>query len=218
MELQSALLLFAEVYANLWPLDPTPRLLLKTLVHYQYATGYGSERDRCRLMEEFLDEVLRESAGRANRGKPPLAFRQLKERWRDYIERAGGKYKTANSSTEKASGSAASNSSGGNNNTNRGKGGQGGGGQNGGQGSKQQNNRGAGSKAARGGMQHRTGALRFQGKLICYLYNNKGPGCQRPAVSGGCDDGKGGSFAHVCNFETSPGQVCAAAHPRCKNH
>ena len=105
LELQAALLLFAEVYANLWPLDPTPRLLLKTLIHYQYATGYGSERDRCRLMEEFLDETLRESAGRANRKKPPLSFRQLKERWRDFIERAGGKYKTASSSSnERTSG------------------------------------------------------------------------------------------------------------------
>ena len=211
LELQNALLLFAEVYANLWPLDPTPRLLLKTLVHYQYATGFGSERDRCRLMEEFLDEVLRESAGRANRGKPPLAFRQLKERWRDFIERAGAKYKSSSSSSDKA-GSGVSNagSSAGNNSaSSQQKGGQGGG---------QNSGRGRGGKGPRSGLQHRSGALRHQGKLICYLYNNKGPGCQRPVVNGGCDDGKGGIFAHVCNFVTSPGQVCAAAHPRSKNH
>lgn len=216
--MQGALLLFAEVYANLWPLDPTPRMLQKTLIHYQYATGYGSERDRCRLMEDFLDEVLRESAGRANRGKPPLAFRQLKERWRDYIERAGGKYKSSSSSGEKASGAAsitgASNAS---SNGNKQKSGQ-----NSGQGcggnSSQQASRNRGGKNPRGGIQQRSGALCFQGKLICYLYNNKGPGCQRPAVSGGCGDGKGGSFAHVCNFEVTPGQVCAATHPRCKNH
>jgi hypothetical protein len=212
------LVLFAEVYANLWPLDPTPRLLLKTLIHYQYAAGYGSERERCRMMEEYLDEVLRESAGRYNRGKPPLAFRQLKERWRDFTERAGSKYKpTGTTNSSDKSSNSGQNTGNSNNNSGGGK-----------QKSNQSNsnqpnqagqsNRGRGSKPARSGFLHRSGALRFQGKLICYLYNNKGPGCQRPAVSGGCDDGKGGSFAHVCNFETSPGQVCAAAHPRSKNH
>ena len=211
LELQAALLLFAEVYANLWPLDPTPRLLLKILVHYQYAAGYGSERDRCRLMEEYLDEVLRESASRANRGKPPLTFRQLKERWRDYFERSGAKYKAAPGNAEKASSSTNNNNSGSSAGGNSGKGKNS-------QPSGNQPSRNRGGKAARTGVQHRSGALRFQGKLICYLFNNKGPGCQRPAASGGYDGGKGGVFAHVCNFEVSTGVACVAAHPRCKNH
>ena len=165
------------------------------------------------MMEEYLDEILREAAGRYNRGKPPLSFRQLKERWRDFTEKAGGRYRQAGSTSggEKPNNPG---QQGGNGSGNKQKGNQGSSNQTSQSGQANRNK----NPKPRSGFQHRSGALRHQGKLICYLYNNKGPGCQRPAVSGGCDDGKGGSFAHVCNYETSPGQVCAAAHPRSKNH
>ena len=78
--------------------------------------------------------------------------------------------------------------------------------------------KGKSGKAPRGGVHTRSKALRHQGNLICYLYNNRGPGCQRAPATGGCDDGKGGVYAHVCNFDKGGGVICAAAHPRCKNH
>ena len=212
LELQMALNLLAEVYANLWPADPTPRLLWKVMIHYQYANGYGSERERCRLMEQFCDEILRESAGRANRGKTPLSFRQLKERWRDLTEKVG---KSSNTSSNQSSQGNKSNYGGARSN-----GGSGGNGGNSGGGQNSNNGAGKGKagKSTRGGVHTRSGALRHQGNLICYLYNNRGPGCQRAPATGGCDDGKGGVYAHVCNFDKGGGVICAAAHPRCKNH
>ena len=46
------------------------------------------------FMEQFCDEARREGAARANRGKPPLSFLQLKERWRDYSEREADNFKS----------------------------------------------------------------------------------------------------------------------------
>ena len=48
-DIQMALCIFGEVYANLWPLDPTPRLLSRLLVEYEYGAGIAdSEKERCR--------------------------------------------------------------------------------------------------------------------------------------------------------------------------
>ena len=215
LEMQMALNLLAEVYANLWPADPTPRLLWKIMIHYQYGTGYGSERERCRLIEQYCDDVLRESAGRANRGKNPLSFQQLKERWRDMTEKLG-KSNIQSGSDKTYSGQSSHSNRGhyGNTGSNGGNGGGGQGGQSGSSGA----GKGKNNKTTRGGVHTRSGALRHQGNLICYLYNNRGPGCQRAPATGGCDDGKGGVYAHVCNFDKGGGVICAAAHPRCKNH
>ena len=49
LEIQMALCVFAEVFASLWPQDPTPRLLNRLLVEYEYgAASADSERERCR--------------------------------------------------------------------------------------------------------------------------------------------------------------------------
>ena len=44
-----ALAVFSEVYANLWPQDPTPRLLSRLLIEYEFAASAAdNERERCR--------------------------------------------------------------------------------------------------------------------------------------------------------------------------
>ena len=51
MEVQHALCAFTEVYASLWPLDPTPRLLMRLFVEYEYGAAYrDSEKERCRYV------------------------------------------------------------------------------------------------------------------------------------------------------------------------
>jgi hypothetical protein len=202
LELQMALLQFMEVYASIWPLDPTPRLLAKLLVHYKYGEGIsGGERDRCRHLEEFCDELLRESAGRANRGKTPLSYLQMKDRWRDFKERVG---ETGGS---------------GGNNSRAGNSGPAGGSNQPNKGQQQNNNKnkGAGGKAPRGGQQARLDGMRVNGLLVCYHYNSKGRGCTRAPKDGGCEDSAGRLYAHVCNHESN-GQLCQAKHPRHSNH
>ena len=142
-------------------------------------------------MEEFADEILRESASRANRGKPPLAYRQMRERWRDTTEKK--KYQqtsTQKPATQTASGNAGAVARGGK----------------------------AGGKTGRGGAQIRGTTAKFGGNAVCFLYNSRKGGCPRTAKPGGCDDGRGGLYAYVCNFETGPGQHCLAVHPRHANH
>jgi len=51
LEVQHALCAFTEVYASLWPLDPTPRLLMRLFVEYEYGAAYrDSEKERCRYV------------------------------------------------------------------------------------------------------------------------------------------------------------------------
>ena len=142
-------------------------------------------------MEEFTDEIMRESASRANRGKPPLAYRQMRERWRDTTEKK--KYQQSGSTKVPAP------------NTNNNAGATARGGK-------------AGGKTGRGGAQIRGTTAKFGGNAVCFLYNSRKAGCPRTAKPGGCDDGPGGLYAHVCNFESAPGQHCLAVHPRHANH
>ena len=49
LDLQMALAVLTEVMASLWPLDPTPRLLNRLFIEYEFAAAYGgSELERCR--------------------------------------------------------------------------------------------------------------------------------------------------------------------------
>jgi len=49
LDIQMALCVFGEVYANLWPQDPTPRLLTRLLVEYEFGAGIAdNEKERCR--------------------------------------------------------------------------------------------------------------------------------------------------------------------------
>ena len=60
------------------------------LVQFEYGGRLSSsEKDRFKLVEGFCDCVMRENSGRAVREKPPLNFRQVKERWRDCVEESG---------------------------------------------------------------------------------------------------------------------------------
>lgn len=76
--------------------------------------------------------------------------------------------------------------------------------------------RGGSSVLARGGNQARGKTAKFNGDNVCYHYNRAS--CTRQAKGSGCDNGSGGVFAHVCIFETSPGNFCLAKHPKVGNH
>jgi len=191
----------ADVMADLWPEDDTPRILTRVLIHYNYGAGLrSSEADRCRFIMDFCDSLLRDNACRALVMDPPLSFRRAKERWSDMAERLGG--------AGNNSGAAAPTNQGGG--ANRGRGGGRGGG-------------GTGGGPNRAGTQTRGRVARYfvggTGYPICFDYN-KAAGCTKRTAKGcGCDDGRGGVFAHACNFlDTSTGRWCLALHPRDGNH
>jgi hypothetical protein len=191
-----ALLNMADVFAELWPADDTPRILLRILVHYRFAAGIReAEAERCRIMCEFCDLILRENASRAVMRDAPLSFRQAKERWGDVTERYGppaGRQRPDN----------------------RPVGGQGGAGA--GQQPQQQQ-----PQAAKGGVLARSRAARFvmagRNYGVCFDFNRGA--CNRKPSGCGCEDSKGVIFAHVCNFWLAgAGKHCLAHHTRVGNH
>ena len=147
-------------------------------------------------MEDFADEILRESASRANRKKTPLSYRQLRERWRDTTDHKRAPAATATAATKTQAAGAGTGSGP----------------------AQQKPGKQNTAKHGTAGAQRRGTAAKFGGNSVCFLYNSRKSGCPRTAKPGGCDDGRGGLFAHMCNFETGPGQHCLAAHPRHANH
>ena len=60
--------------------------------------------------------------------------------------------------------------------------------------------------------------MRYQGNLVCFHYNNRNMVCTRKAAGDGCDNGRGGIFAHVCNFQLAAGKLCFGKHKRHEQH
>jgi hypothetical protein len=185
-----ALVNMADILADLWPLDNTPRILMRVLIQYKFGASVADgEADRCKMIAEFCDGVLRENASRAVGHLPPLSFRQAKERWSDTAERY-----TPVSKPGKGDGGRGQQA--GNAGASAGAGKSGGG--------------AVRSRGAR--FQH--GGRQFG---VCFDYN-RGI-CNRRAAGCGCEDKKGVIYAHVCNFFlTSANKYCLASHPRVGNH
>jgi hypothetical protein len=207
----------SDVLAELWPTDDTARILLRLLVHYNFAAGVRSaEVDRCRIVTEFCDTVLRDNAIRALARDPPLSFRQAKERWGDVTERYagnifGGGGGGARQDLRQASGGAGA----------AGGGQQRGGGFGGGAGFGRGGGAAGGGVGGRGGLQrgNRNARLVVGGKSfpVCFDYNRAS--CNRKLSGCGCEDAKGSIFAHACNYYNfSAAKFCLAKHTRVGNH
>jgi len=199
LDIQEAIVNMADVMADLWPEDNTPRILSRVLIHYNYGAAIkGSEADRCRLILDFCDSLLRDNACRALVMDPPLSFRRAKEKWADMAERCPQNNSAAPGNSNSAAGQ---------------------------QGKGRQNNKSNTNSGgnARGGNQIKGRVARYfvggTGYAVCFDYNKAG-GCSKRAAKGcGCDDGRGGVFAHACNFlDTSTGKWCMALHSRDGNH
>jgi len=195
MEILEALLNLADVYADLWPLDDTARVLMRVLLHYSGAAAVGGDKNK--FMIEFCDSVLRENACRAVELDPPLSFREAKERWMELAERTPA----ANQQTSSSQGHFQQQ-----------------------KGAAVQQGRRDGmtdGRAPRGGLAAKSRVCKFtvagQAVPVCFQYNRGG--CRRTAKGAGCDDGRGGTYAHVCNFwDTTANKFCLATHPRDGNH
>jgi hypothetical protein len=193
MEVMEALVNMGDIFAELWPLDDSPRILLRILIHYKFAAGLrDSEVERCRIIAEFCDTVLRDNASRAVGRDPPLSFRQAKERWLDVAERYGpvglvGAHRPGKKDGGKAVAGPVS----------------------------------GGQTAAKGGAAARNRSARFlsggRSHAVCFDYNRGA--CNRKPAGCGFEDNKGVVFAHVCNYWLNvANKHCLAAHSRVGNH
>jgi hypothetical protein len=205
----------ADVFAELWPTDSTPRILLRILVHYNFGSGVRSnEAEKCRVVSEFCDTVLRENALRALAKDPPLSYRQAKERWVDVTEQYTSNLFGFRDNRQDARQFGATAQPG------AGRGSAGGGNNNlptFGRGAAQQGGAGRG----RGGIQSRNRNARIviSGKSypVCFDFNRAS--CNRKQSGCGCEDAKGSVFAHACNYYNyNNSKFCLAAHTRVGNH
>jgi len=203
-DVREALLNLADVVAELWPYDDSPRILHRVLHNYNFAAGLRcSEQEKVRTMVEFCDGVLRENACRAVEKEPPLSYREAKERWSDLTERISPMQVTQQHAQPGGGGRGNRGAATGGSN----RGGFGGG--------------GTGGPLIRGGAAVRGRGARFNtggsSHAVCFNYNRGN--CSRPPKGCGCDDGRGGAFAHVCNFfDTATSRFCLLQHPRAGNH
>jgi len=197
VDIFEALLNMADVFADLWPLDDTPRILMRVLLHYNMAAGIKtSKADRGKIMIEFCDTVLRENACRAVESEVPLSFRQAKERWTELVERLGPAAAAAVPANAKTSPSGLAGTT--VRNT-----------------SQHQNQGHKGGVALRNrNCRYSTGGQTYS---VCFKFNRGG--CRRPSKGVGCDDSRGGLFAHVCNFfDSATSKFCLNQHPTDGNH
>jgi hypothetical protein len=200
LDILEAILNLGAVFFCLWHMDPTPQILLRMLVHYNFGIGEDrSEKDRCKLMVDVIDEILRTNSSRAIGGEPPLSFRECRERWKDAAERRPEASTVAGGSSSRRDGERASNGArGGNGKDSR---------------YRAQDGGNPGRSGGRAGTQARNRVLLFNGNPVCFKYN-RATGCDRPRKAGGCSDGRNGIFAHVCNFEDNTGKPCFQQHCR----
>jgi len=188
LDIQEALANMGAVFFCLWHMDPTPNILQRLLTYYTCgASDDRTEKEQCNLITEVIDDILRSNASRAISKEPPLTFRECRERWKDAAERKPAHSANRNRRDADRPGGAGRDS--------RGK----------------PDGKSANKTGGRGGQQSRSRVLKHNGNLVCFQYN-RASGCNRPRKTGGCDDGKGGIFAHVCNFEDRNGKPCLQQH------
>jgi len=144
----------------------------------------------CRILCEYIDGFFRENARRALAKDPPLTRREARDRWNEMMEKRSAYLPRSATRQEPPR-----------HDNGRGRG----------------RKRGGGSNPPRGGTQTRGNGAKFNGDSVCYHYN-RAAGCTRTAKGVGCDNGTGGIYAHVCNFESSRGVYCLSKHPKVGNH
>jgi len=183
---------FAAVYFELWPRDQAPIVIQRVLTIHRYGAGIeGKEGFKAKVVCDFFDAVMLANAGRAARKEAGVDVKEAKEIWTDTLEKHD--VGTTFSRDRKAGGGGGS--SGGGNSS----------------GWKSTGPRGKDSSAAA------KPPCRFNGKLVCYLYNHVKSGCNRAKKGDGCVDSRGSEFAHVCN-NLENGKYCFGAHCREATH
>lgn len=188
---------FAAVYHELWPRDPAPIVIQRVLTMHRYGAGIeGKEGLKAKVVCDFFDAVMLANAGRAARQETGVAAKEAKEIWAETLE----KYDVAAgySRNKKPSGGGGGNGGGENSNSNG-----------------KFSWKGKGAPGRDSGTAVRV-QCRYNGKLVCYLYNHRS-GCNRTKKGDGCEDARGGEFAHVCNNQEK-GKYCYGAHCRETTH
>jgi len=205
-DIREALLNLADVLAELWPYDNTARVLQRVLHTYNYGAALNcSEAEKVKTMVEFCDTILRENACKAVEQETPLSYREAKERWNDITERVATN-PTGQQQQQAATTTAGAGFRGG-------RGGQQRGAPRGGPAAATSTFR-AGAAARGRGARFQQGANNYP---VCFNYNRGN--CGRAPKGCGCDDGRGGVFAHVCNqFDVATNRFCLQLHPRVGNH
>ena len=179
---------FAAVYHELWPRDPTPIIIQRVLTTHRYGASIeGKEGLKAKVVCDFFDSVMLANAGRAARSEVGVSAKEAKEIWAVTLEKHDV---AANYSRDRKPGGGTRN----------------------GDGETSGNWRNSSGKG-RDRTTTQKVQCRYNGKLVCYLFNRLKGGCNRTKKGDGCEDGRGAQFAHVCN-NLENGKYCYGAHCR----
>ena len=193
---QDAMLNFQAVQQQLWPMDPTPTILLKVLTKYKWIQNGDSLKDKVAAATAFFNALMRENAGRAVRGETVMSFTEQELLMKDTLTSHGiscavpiiriPKFDPPAHNSKKVNDTRSS------------------------------SNFNSSRKPSGGGGKFQT--AKVGGNACCYAFNDVGGCHSNTQQRNGCKDSSGREFAHYCNLFVQASQAhCLKPHPRHKH-
>ena len=207
--IQEALCNFGAVYHYLWPNDPTPGIMWRTLITYNWGSSLRNPKLQEKIISEYFKRVTRKNAGRAVKSEAPYEFTKHEEAFRkvcrDYKVNPDDLLFGVVQPSTSQSGSKKSQS---------------------GQASKNQKAQGGGAAKSGGGAKssgkpvERRGWPTYEGFGVCFGYNSteEAKKCKNLAHERGCKGkdkaGLEKIYAHVCSNWLDKKGYCLGSHMR----
>lgn len=88
-QVQDAILNYQAVQQQIWPLDVTPTIILKTLTKYKWVQSADNLKDKVAVATSFFNGVMRENAGRAVRNETIMDFPEQETLMKDTLTAHG---------------------------------------------------------------------------------------------------------------------------------
>ena len=203
-QIREALISYGICLQQIWPLDPSAWAMLKLVEKYRYCSNVANNRIRVQIVTNFFNKIARENAARAANKQPPLEFDKLEVILKAALVRNGqsSAVPTSDRPLEGSNGSYNGNAGSGSSSQNARRSGS--------------NNRYNGSGSFQNGSQSSRPPAVFNGLKLCFGYNAvDGSNCVYTAApnGGGCVNGRGSRFAHVCGkFMDAQQKYCLQKH------
>ena len=195
-QIKEALINFAAISQQLWPLDYTPISMLRLMNKYKYLYNGPDAKTRREIICKFFEVVSLENTNQARRKMPPICYEKHERILKDLCEKSGFRLEVPTSIPKINDKSGSGNGFG--------------------------NKGGAFKSGGNGGGAGSTGGNRekraiHNGNSVCFTFNN-GKTCQVMVNNGRACKREGRLFEHVCNYMyKSTGKFCLKEHPRCRH-
>ena len=86
---QEAVVHYAAILRQLWPMDDTPEVLWKVLIRADFGGNHESDANKAGLVTAFFNTVMIENAANAVKRLAPADYRRAREIWLTVLESHG---------------------------------------------------------------------------------------------------------------------------------